>query len=108
MSAPIEPSPAAAPEARGGRAAEARAVRAFTERFGAPPTLVAHAPGRVNLLGEHTDYTKGSCCPWPAFRGLDRPAPARGRRVVLRSLDFDDEQEFRLARSSAARAGSST
>jgi galactokinase len=97
MSAPIERSPAAAPEARGGRGAEARAVRAFTDRFGAPPTLVAHAPGRVNLLGEHTDYNEGFVLPmalhfgaWIALR------PRRDDRVVLRSLDFDDEQEFRL------------
>jgi len=28
----------------------------FEERFGAPPTHLARAPGRVNLVGEHTDY----------------------------------------------------
>jgi galactokinase len=29
---------------------------AFQERFGGPPTHLARAPGRVNLVGEHTDY----------------------------------------------------
>ena len=29
---------------------------AFRERFGGPPTHLARAPGRVNLIGEHTDY----------------------------------------------------
>ena len=32
------------------------AESAFAEHFGAPPTHVARAPGRVNLVGEHTDY----------------------------------------------------
>ena len=29
---------------------------AFAEKFGAPPVVVVRAPGRVNLIGEHTDY----------------------------------------------------
>ena len=27
------------------------------------PALVASAPGRVNLIGEHTDYNRGLCLP---------------------------------------------
>lgn len=30
--------------------------RAFLERYGVEPAVVARAPGRVNLIGEHTDY----------------------------------------------------
>lgn len=30
--------------------------RAFVRRYGAPPKYVVRAPGRVNLIGEHTDY----------------------------------------------------
>jgi galactokinase len=77
--------------------AESRVVRAFAERFGGAPELVAHAPGRVNLLGEHTDYNEGFVLPmalhlatWIALRRRDDD------RVVLRSLDFSDEHEFRL------------
>jgi galactokinase len=36
---------------------------AFTERFGGTPSGVWAAPGRVNLIGEHTDYNEGLCLP---------------------------------------------
>lgn len=36
---------------------------AFAEQFGLAPDLVARAPGRVNLIGEHTDYNDGFVLP---------------------------------------------
>jgi galactokinase len=36
---------------------------AFADRYGEPPTAVGRAPGRVNLIGEHTDYNAGLCLP---------------------------------------------
>ncbi|MDI6857283.1 MAG: galactokinase [Dehalococcoidia bacterium] len=38
-------------------------VRLFHERYGAAPQFVAFAPGRVNLIGEHTDYNDGFVLP---------------------------------------------
>lgn len=35
----------------------------FNASFGAPPTIVSCAPGRVNLIGEHTDYNGGFAMP---------------------------------------------
>jgi galactokinase len=35
----------------------------FEQLFGRPPTAAAHAPGRVNLIGEHTDYNNGFVLP---------------------------------------------
>jgi len=35
----------------------------FARRFGRPPAVVADAPGRVNLVGEHTDYNDGFVLP---------------------------------------------
>ncbi|MGY1711052.1 galactokinase [Geodermatophilus sp. SYSU D00758] len=40
-----------------------RARRAFTEAFGAAPEGVWAAPGRVNVIGEHTDYNEGFVLP---------------------------------------------
>ncbi|MGY4643277.1 galactokinase [Cellulomonas sp. URHB0016] len=42
-------------------AARARAL--FEDRFGTVPDGVWSAPGRVNLIGEHTDYNQGLCLP---------------------------------------------
>ncbi len=39
------------------------AERGFIEQFDYPPDLVGRAPGRVNLMGEHTDYNQGLCLP---------------------------------------------
>lgn len=45
-------------------APDAESVRAFfAERFGRQPDVVASAPGRVNLIGEHTDYNGGEVLP---------------------------------------------
>ena len=35
----------------------------FEQHFAHAPALVAHAPGRVNLIGEHTDYNQGFVFP---------------------------------------------
>ena len=47
---------------------EARALRqsvaeSFTAAYGATPAHLGRAPGRVNLIGEHTDYNAGLCLP---------------------------------------------
>lgn len=39
------------------------AARSFRELFGREPEVTAHAPGRVNLIGEHTDYNGGFVLP---------------------------------------------
>jgi galactokinase len=41
-----------------------RATARFAERFGSPPAGVWVAPGRVNLIGEHTDYNDGYVLPF--------------------------------------------
>jgi len=57
---------------------DAGSVRAlFVDRFGREPDLVASAPGRVNLIGEHTDYNGGEVLPIAITR---RTWVAAGRR----------------------------
>jgi galactokinase len=70
------------------REIEERAARAYRERFGDEPELVASAPGRINLIGEHTDYNGGFVLPCAVGR---RVAVAVGRGGdELYSTDFDE------------------
>jgi galactokinase len=73
-------------EGGGMREMEERAVAAYRERFGAAPEVVTSAPGRVNLIGEHTDYNGGYVLPCAIDR---RVAVALGRGPGgLHSADF--------------------
>lgn len=56
--------------------------RLFRESFGAVPELVARAPGRVNLIGEHTDYNDGFVLPCAISRQTMVAARRRDDRQV--------------------------
>src|SRR5690348_15551187 len=72
------------------REIEQRAADAYRARFGEAPDVVASAPGRVNLLGEHTDYNGGFVLPCAIQR---RVAVALGHGAGgLYSVDYDDVQ----------------
>jgi galactokinase len=71
--------------------------RGFERRYRLKPTFVVRAPGRVNLIGEHTDYNDGFVLPmaidraiWIALR------PRQDGEVHVHSLDFDKTASFRL------------
>ncbi len=69
----------------------------FEETFGRPPTCIASAPGRVNLIGEHTDYNDGYVFPVAIDKYLNIAARKRpDRRVTLYALDVNDSWEFCL------------
>ena len=75
-----------------------RVTSAFRSRYASEPAFVVRAPGRVNLIGEHTDYNDGFVFPM----AIDRAAwvalrPRQDRRVVATSLDFAETREFDLA-----------
>jgi galactokinase len=57
---------------------EEAAIAAFRSQFGTDPALVVSAPGRVNIIGEHTDYNDGFVLPAAINR---RTAVAAGPRT---------------------------
>jgi galactokinase len=71
-----------------------RAKRAFAEKFGGEPDLIAQAPGRVNLIGEHTDYNDGFVLPLAIDRGTVVAARRAGSDVRVYAADFDEEDRF--------------
>jgi galactokinase len=80
---------------RSSRSAQDRAAHAFEQRFKSPPTHTASAPGRINLIGEHTDYNGGLVLPTPI--DLRCAAVARiGDGAQSRLFAADLEEEFRF------------
>ncbi len=72
-------------------------VEEFTRRYGTAPTLVVRAPGRVNLIGEHTDYNDGYVMPLAIDRAVWIAARPRGDSyVTLYSMDFQQAAELSL------------
>lgn len=61
---------------------EPAAVPTFHELFGYAPTVRASAPGRVNLIGEHTDYNEGFVLPIATPQHTDVALSCRADNVV--------------------------
>ena len=67
---------------------------AFANRYGEPPTTVGRAPGRVNLIGEHTDYNAGLVLPVALPHATYAGVRARGDELVrIASRQQDDAWE---------------
>ncbi len=75
-----------------------RVVTSFDNAFDAPPALIVHAPGRVNLIGEHTDYNDGFVLPCAIdFHTLVAAQPRDDSTVRVVAADYGDTlDEFRL------------
>lgn len=72
-------------------------IDSFEAKFAEAPTHIVRAPGRVNLIGEHTDYNDGFVLPmaidramWVALR------PTNNNTVHITSLDFENPIAFDL------------
>ena len=84
-----------------------QAREAFTARFGGEPAVFGCAPGRVELLGNHTDYNGGLVM----AAAIDRSTIVLGRRIDGRearffSVNFDQSDTFPLDAIERTEAGS--
>lgn len=77
----------------------------FVELFGGSPSLY-RAPGRVNLIGEHTDYNDGFVMPAAIdFDTCVAVAPRVDRKLVVYSNNYSEQTEFDIDHLPAARSG---
>jgi galactokinase len=74
-----------------------KVIAQFEHHFGEAPAFVVRAPGRVNLIGEHTDYNDGFVLPmaidravWLALR------PRYDRQTSIYSIDYEETDSFQL------------
>lgn len=69
--------------------------RIFTEHFGYAPALTIQAPGRVNLIGEHTDYNDGFVLPCAIdYQTLIACAKRDDRQIRAIAADYDNQQDL--------------
>jgi galactokinase len=74
----------------------------FQEQFHAPPAGIARAPGRVNLIGEHTDFNDGWVFPAAIERAVYLAAsPLSDPVLELAALDINEEISLPLPDPSA-------
>ena len=69
---------------------------AFVERFGHEPEIVAVAPGRINLIGEHTDYNDGFVFPVAIDRQTWIAAARSEGPSAVHSTELGDAAPFDL------------
>lgn len=71
--------------------------QAFSTYFNAKPEFIVRAPGRVNLIGEHTDYNDGFVLPMAIDRAVWMALTPRSDSIIrVHSLDLDVDAEFNL------------
>ena len=71
------------------------AVSAYSRRFGAKPTFAALAPGRVEIMGNHTDYNGGFVLPAALDKGTAVVgSPTGDDTITLYAADFRREASF--------------
>ncbi len=83
-----------------------KVLQAFQTEYGGVPTWITRSPGRVNIIGEHTDYNDGFVLPmainyaaWVALR------PRGDRLVRVSALDKGQDLEFSLDNLNKGKGG---
>lgn len=87
-------------------AVEQQVVETFGALYGTAPQWVVRGAGRVNLIGEHTDYNDGFVLPLALEQGVWIGLRAReDEEVHVRSLDFQESAALDLRRLARGRGG---
>ena len=75
-----------------------KTLEIFADKFGYPATITIKAPGRVNLIGEHTDYNDGFVLPCAIdYETVIACAQRNDRTIRVIAADYDnDEDSFSL------------
>ena len=70
----------------------AKVISRFKECYDVMPQFLVRAPGRVNLIGEHTDYNDGFVMPFAIDRSLWMAVCPRERKTLcIHTLDYGDQ-----------------
>ncbi|MEQ8677410.1 MAG: galactokinase [Aggregatilineales bacterium] len=74
-----------------------KVISTYRTRFKGEPEHLVRAPGRVNLIGEHTDYNDGFVLPMAINRASWIALSPRDDTIIsVYSIDFDEQIEFNL------------
>ncbi|MGB3862181.1 MAG: galactokinase [Candidatus Aminicenantaceae bacterium] len=74
---------------------EERFIKKFEEVFRATPEIISSAPGRINIIGEHTDYNQGYVLPAAIHMSIQFLSGRRDDdRVHIWAENFGDESSF--------------
>jgi galactokinase len=72
-------------------------IRAFAEKLGRDPEVIGRGPGRIDLIGGHTDYNDGFVFPIALERHVAMAAAPRDDRLLnVHSLNFDAHAQMPL------------
>ena len=83
-----------------------KVVAAFAARFGGKPAKVAYAPGRIEVLGNHTDYNEGYVFSAAIDKGtFFAVSPTEDAKVTLVALDLDETYECELSAIAPLKSG---
>lgn len=71
-----------------------KTLEIFADKFGYPATITIKAPGRVNLIGEHTDYNDGFVLPCAIdYETVIACAQRNDRQIRVVAADYDNEED---------------
>ena len=83
-----------------------KVVAEFAAKFGGVPEVVAYAPGRIEVLGNHTDYNEGYVFSAAIDKGTFFAAsPAADDKVTLVALDMGETYETTLGAVAPVKSG---